>query len=63
MKHLFILIVAIVAGYTAWHVSDRGARKHALRFITRHGMTLGAILVVLLALVALANYLPSQPLL
>ena len=63
MKHLLILIVVIVSCYVAWHLSDAEARSLALRRITKHGMFLGAILVVLLALIALANYLPSQPIL
>lgn len=63
MKHLLILIVVIVAVYAAWHLSDAEVRSVMLRQITKHGMFLGAILVVLLALIALANYLPSQPIL
>lgn len=63
MKHLLILTVLIVAGYAAWHLSDSDARSLVLRRITKHGMFLGAILVVLLSLVALASYLPSQPIL
>ena len=63
MKHLFVLIILVVAGYVAWQVSDPETRKSSARFLTKHGIALGAILVVLLSLVATANYLPSQPLL
>jgi len=63
VKHLFVLIVLIVAGYAAWQASDPETRKASARFITKHGIALGALLAALLSLVALANHLPSQPLL
>jgi hypothetical protein len=59
MKHLLLLVVLLVAGYGTWHIISPLERRHGLRLITRHGLRLGALVLLLLALVALAYHLPS----
>lgn len=59
MRHLLLLIVLLAAGYGVWQFLDPKERGQAARLITRHGLRLGALVLVLLALVALAYYLPS----
>lgn len=61
MKHFLLILIAIVAGYALWHVSDRVERTFALRQITRHGLRLLAILVVLTCLLLAATQLSSTP--
>lgn len=63
MKHLFLLLVLIVVGYAAWTMSDKYARRAAMQGITRHGLRLGALILVALLLVAAATKLTSTPLL
>jgi uncharacterized membrane protein YdjX (TVP38/TMEM64 family) len=63
VKHLLLLIVLLVLGYGAWQFFDHKERSQAARLVTRHGLRLGALVLVLLALVASAYYLPSTNLL
>lgn len=59
MKHLLLLIALLAAGYGVWQFLDPAERAQAARLVTRHGLRLGALVLVLLALAALAYYLPS----
>jgi len=59
MKHLLLILVLVVGGYAFWALSDKTARKIAVRSITEHGMKLGFIIVVLLLLLLAAANLPS----
>lgn len=59
MKHLLLVIVALVVIYAGWQLSNPLERRRGLRLITRHGLRLGALLLAALALVALAYFLPS----
>lgn len=63
MKHLLLIIVALVLGYALWTMSDRPARKAASQFVTRHGIRLGFLVLVVLLLVVAAANLPSTQLL
>lgn len=63
MKHLFLILVLVVAGYGLWNIADKSERKLASRFITAHGMRLGFIVLVVLLLLWAAVQLPSTSLL
>lgn len=60
MKHLLVLLVLLVVGYGLWQITPAETRTKALTLITHHGMRLGALVVVLLALLAAAVYLPAS---
>lgn len=60
MKHLLLLIVIIVGGYVAWNIADQKVRDSTLTEITRHGLRLGALAILLLLLVAAAVYFPAS---
>lgn len=62
MKHLLLLIFASVVAYAAWVLSDKDARKIAMREITQHGIRIGFIVAVILLMVAAAANLPSTSL-
>lgn len=49
MRHLLILLVAIPLVYLLWHLGNRPAQRQAARWLLR----LGALAVVLLALLVL----------
>jgi hypothetical protein len=63
MKHLFLILVALVCGYTAWTLSDKYARKAAMQAITRHAFRLGALIFVVLLLLGAAVKLTSTQIL
>lgn len=63
MKHLLLILVLLVFAYVAWTISDKSERKSASRFITKHGLRLGFLVLVVLLLVVAAVNLPSTPLL
>jgi hypothetical protein len=60
MKHFLLILILIVAGYALWHVSDRKERNTALKQITRHGIRLVAVLVVLICLLLLSTQFASS---
>lgn len=59
MKHLLLILVLLVAGYGAWHFFPKAEREEGVRLISRHGIRLGALVAVALALVAVAYYATS----
>lgn len=59
MKHLLLVLVLIVFGYSAWHLCPKAERDKCVRLISRHGIRLGAIVAAVLALLALAYYASS----
>ncbi len=59
MKHLLLLLVLLVAGYGAWHIVPKTERDEGVRLISRHGIRLGALVAVLLAVLAVAYYASS----
>lgn len=63
MKHLLFLIVAVVIGYGLWTSISAKERRSAMASITRHGLRLGALILLLLLMVAAAVYLPASSLL
>lgn len=62
MRHLLLILVLLVGGYVAWSVSNKSERNAASRFITRHGLRLGFLVLVVLLLLAAAANLPSTQL-
>lgn len=63
MKHLFLILVWVVAGYAAWTLSDKYARRAAVQQITRHGLRLGAMVIVVLLFVVAAVHLQATKIL
>jgi len=63
MKHLLLVIVCAVIAYAIWATSSKIERRHAARMLTRHGLALGAIIAVILAIAAAAYHLSSTPIL
>lgn len=59
MRHFLLLLVVVIVGYAAWNLADRAERTIALRGLTRHGIRLGAVILVLLALLLIATQLSS----
>lgn len=62
MKHLLLVLVASVGIYAAWVLSDKATRDSTMREVTRHGIRLGFIVIVLLLLLFAAVQLPSTSL-
>lgn len=60
MKHLLILLVIVVLGYAAWQLADKKARKVVTSELMYHSLRLGALVVLLLLLVAAAVNLPAS---
>ena len=59
MKHFFLILILIIAGYGLWQVADRSERSIVLKQVTRHGIRILAILSVLVALLLLATQFTS----
>jgi len=59
VKHFFLILILIIAGYGLWHVADRSERSIVLKQVTRHGIRILAILSVLVALLLLATQFTS----
>lgn len=59
MKHLLFLLVVLVACYGVWHFVPKQERDEGIRLISRHGIRLGALVAVVLALLAVAYYASS----
>jgi hypothetical protein len=59
VKHLLLLLVVVAVGYGAWNLASPIERRHGLRLITRHGIRLGSLVLLALALLAAAYYLPA----
>ena len=54
MRHALFILIAAVGAYVAWHLSDKKARGKAMRLVTHHAITLGAIVLLLALLLAAA---------
>lgn len=59
MKHFLVLIVTLCLAYGAWHLIPRPWRHEGLRLLSRHGLRLGALVLLIVALLALAYNIPS----
>ncbi|WP_421883170.1 hypothetical protein [Methylibium sp.] len=59
MKHLLLILIVAVVVYAAWNLASPIERRHGARLITRHALRLGAIVAVVLLLLAAAYYLPA----
>ena len=60
MKHLLVILFMVVLGYALWATTDKPARKSALQLITRHGLRLGGLVLIVLLLLAAAVNLPAS---
>lgn len=63
MRHVFLILCVAIAGYAAWQMADKPERKLARRLITRHGLRLLALLLIVFLLVAAAVNFPSTAIL
>lgn len=63
MKHFLLLLLASIAVYGAWQMSDPAERRNLLGLITRHGGRIAAIVVLITLLLWAAAHLPASPLL
>lgn len=59
MKHLLLLLVLLCVGYGAWHFIPKAERDEGARLVSRHGIRLGALALLIVALLALAYYATS----
>lgn len=59
MKHLLLLLVLLCVGYGAWHFIPKPERDDGIRLVSRHGIRLGALALLIVALLALAYYATS----
>lgn len=63
MKHLLVLLVLLLVVYGSWQLTAPLMRRHSLHRYTRHALRLGAVVLALLALLAIAYRTPAIPLL
>lgn len=63
MRHLLLLACLVVAVYAVWQVVPKAERDDGLKLIAHHGIRIGALVALLVALVALAYYATSTRLL
>jgi hypothetical protein len=59
VKHLLLLLVLLCVGYGAWNFIPKPERDEGVRLISRHGIRLGALALLIAALLALAYYATS----
>ncbi|WP_294636602.1 hypothetical protein [uncultured Aquabacterium sp.] len=62
MKHALLLIVIAIVGYCAFQFADRSERRKARQLITRHGLRLLSLLLIVFLLLAIAVQLPATSL-
>lgn len=63
MKHFLLLLIASIVLYGAWQLADPTERRQLLAPLTRHGLRLAAIALLIAMLLWAAVHLPSSPLL
>lgn len=63
MKHLLLILVLIIAAYSAWQFFNARQRQQVAGGLRRHGLRLALVLLVLVILLVVAYYQPSIPLL
>jgi hypothetical protein len=63
VKHLLPIVLLILLGYGAWHLVPKAERDEGVRLISRHAIRLGALLLIVLALLAGAYYVSSTQIL
>ncbi|TXI90815.1 MAG: hypothetical protein E6Q34_08335 [Burkholderiaceae bacterium] len=59
MKHFVIFLVCMLAAYGLWHLTSPLMRREATRTVQRHGLRVLAIVLVLIALLVLAYFVPA----
>lgn len=63
MKHLLLLLAVALGLYGAWQLAGATARQRTQHLLRSHARRVGAIVALLLVLLALAYYLPAVPIL
>ena len=63
MKHLLLLLAIALGLYGAWQLAGASARQRTQRLLHTPARRVAAIVALLLALLALAYYLPALPIL
>ena len=63
MRHFLLLLIASIAMYGAWQMSDPAERHKLLGLITRHGGRIATIVILITLLLWAAAHLPASPLL
>ncbi|MGA0609267.1 hypothetical protein [Caldimonas sp. KR1-144] len=63
MKHLVLLLAAVIGLYVAWQLTAPLKREKALGLAARHAWRLGAMVLIVLALAAASYHFSSTPLL
>jgi hypothetical protein len=63
VKHLILLVLALIAGYALWNWARPIERREGVRVLAQHAVRLGVLLALAVLLLVLAYYLPAIPLL
>jgi hypothetical protein len=63
MKHLLPLLFLLCVSYGVWHFIPKAERDEGVRLVSRHGIRLGALAILIVALLALAYYATSTQIL
>ena len=63
MRHFLLLLIASIAAYGTWQMTDPTERGKLLALITRHGGRILAIVALIAMLLWAAAQLPASPLL
>jgi hypothetical protein len=61
VKHFLLLLIASIAVYGAWQMSDPTERRKLLGPITRHGGRIAAIVILVALLLWAAAQFPASP--
>jgi len=62
MKHALILLIILISAYIAFNITPSEERNSALRVITKHALFIGAIILLVLVVLAFASYFPASSL-
>jgi hypothetical protein len=63
MKHLLILMVALLVAYALWNWLSPIERREGVRVLARHAVRLGLLLLIAVAMLVAAYYSPAIALL
>jgi hypothetical protein len=63
VKHLIILVIALIATYFLWNRLSPIERREGTRVVARHALRLGLLLLIAVALMVAAYYSPAIALL
>ena len=62
MKHALLLLVVLLSAYIAFNTTPSKERNSALKVITKHALFVGAIILLVLIVLAFATYFPASSL-